>query len=68
MSDSILIMLHFMIQTGRLLLQKLIDPITTQEVINAINALKNGKSPGPDGFCGEFFKEFQELLVDRPIA
>lgn len=40
------------------------SPITKMEVIKAINALQNGKSPGPDGFCCEFYKQFQVILVE----
>ena len=38
--------------------------ITKTEVLKAINKLQNGKSPGPDGFCCEFYKQFQNVLVD----
>lgn len=35
-------------------------PISAEEVIKAINHLKNNKSPGTDGLTGEFYK----LLAD----
>ena len=38
-------------------------PISREEVLNAIKTLQNGKSPGPDGFGSEFYKEFCDLLV-----
>lgn len=40
------------------------SPITKSEVIKAIKTLQNGKSPGPDGFCCEFYKQFQNILVE----
>lgn len=39
-------------------------PIFREEVLNAIKTLQNGKSPGPDGFSSEFYKEFCDLLAD----
>jgi exonuclease III len=33
------------------------DPITEEEVLNAINLLPGDKAPGPDGFTGIFFKK-----------
>lgn len=32
------------------------DPITKEEVKNAIDAMPTDKAPGPDGFIGAFFK------------
>lgn len=40
------------------------SPITKTELIKAIKSLQNGKSPGPDGFCCEFYKQFQDILVE----
>lgn len=39
-------------------------PISKTEVLDAIKGLQSSKSPGPDGLCVEFYKEFQDLLVD----
>ena len=36
--------------------------ISTQETQKAIDALANGKSPGPDGIPAEFYKTFNELI------
>ena len=39
-------------------------PITREEVLLAIQRLKNGKAAGPDGINGEFFKHAGHLAVD----
>ena len=39
-------------------------PITRDEVVLAIRKLKLGKSPGPDGLIGEFFKYSGNNVVD----
>jgi hypothetical protein len=36
---------------------------TRDEVLNAIKNLQGGKSPGPDGFGSEYYKEFKDLLI-----
>ncbi|KAJ4813587.1 RNA-directed DNA polymerase (reverse transcriptase)-related family protein [Rhynchospora pubera] len=47
----------------------LAEPISQQEVIEVINSWPSGKSPGPDGFTGEFFKHFAlELAPDFTFA
>lgn len=33
-------------------------------MIKAITTLQNGESPSPDGFCYEFYKQFQNILVE----
>lgn len=40
-------------------------PISCEEVQDAIASLKNGKSPGPDGLPGEFYKKFSEFLAPQ---
>jgi hypothetical protein len=37
--------------------------ITIQEIMDAINAFPNGKSPGPDGFSFEFYKKYVDKIV-----
>ena len=37
--------------------------ISIEEIINAINSMQSGKSPGPDGFPSEFFKKFKNQLA-----
>ncbi len=39
-------------------------PITREEVLNAIKMLQNGKASGPDGLNSEFYKEFNDVLLD----
>eukprot|EP00253_Pinus_taeda_P019122 PITA_19122 len=40
----------------------LLKPISLQEVEIAVNSLKAGKAPGPDGFTSNFFQHFWELI------
>ena len=37
--------------------------ITCEEIKKTINSQNNGKSPGPDGMCNEFYKKFSNMLA-----
>eukprot|EP00253_Pinus_taeda_P023063 PITA_23063 len=40
----------------------LLKPISLQEVESAVNQLKAGKAPGPDGFTSNFLQHFWDLI------
>ena len=44
-------------------LSELAQPVTEDEIKESIASWPSNKAPGPDGFCGEFYKAFQQVLV-----
>lgn len=43
----------------------LLQPISMQEMEEALSQLKDGKAPGPDGFTANFFHAFWEHIKTK---
>lgn len=48
-------------------LQALNVPFTDSEINKAIDSLPNNKFPGPDGFVGEYYKQFKSILGEHLV-
>ena len=44
-------------------IENLNRPITSTEIVPVIKNLPTNKSPGPDGFTGEFYQNFREEVT-----
>lgn len=44
-------------------LSELAQPVTEEEINESIASRPSNKALGPDGFCGEFYKAFQQVLL-----
>ncbi|KAH9310907.1 hypothetical protein KI387_025942, partial [Taxus chinensis] len=42
--------------------EKLIQPVTEQELQGIVFSMKKGKTPGPDGFPIEFYQDFWDII------
>jgi len=47
------------------MIHQLDQPLTKQELHDALLSMANGKSPGPNGIITEFFKRFWDLIGDE---
>lgn len=45
----------------------LAEPFTAEEVISAIEAINGSTAPGLDGFTGDFYKSFKDLLAPKLV-
>ena len=49
-------------------IENLNRPITSTEIKTVIKNLSTNKSPGPDGFTGEFYQKFREELIPNTYS
>ncbi|CAH2327789.1 Hypothetical predicted protein [Pelobates cultripes] len=44
------------------------EPITAEELSQALKMAKNGKSPGPDGFTIKYYRTYRDALIPHLLA
>ena len=54
---------HNLLRLNQEEIENINRPITSTEIETVIKILPTNKSPGPDGFTGEFFQTFREELT-----
>ena len=54
---------HNLLRLNQEEIQNINRPITSTEIETVIKKLPTNKSPGPDGFRGEFYQTFREDLT-----
>ena len=54
---------HNLLRLSQEEIENINRPITSTEIETVIKNLQTNKSPGPDGFTGEFYQTFREELT-----
>ena len=58
---------HKLLRLNQKDIENMNRPITSTEIETVIKNLPTNKSPGPDGFTGEFYQTFREELTLIPL-